>query len=383
MKVRQITRRDLAYNKACIDAFSAIDPQLVLAFWAREPLDDPDFLAALAGAFPDAQLIGCSTSGDIHSQGVQDGGWVLTGIRFERPDTRFQVVEATLAGLEDSRAAGLRLSALLPPEDLRCVLVFAPGVGVNGSALVEGLAAGLAPEVWISGGLAGDNGRFARTMVLGPDGPKADSLVAVGLYGPHLHVASASRGGWKPFGPRRQATRCEGSQLHELDGQPALALYKKYLGPYAAGLPANGLLFPLEMMDDDAQSTGLLRTILGVDEAQQSIQLAGSVLEGSYLRLMHASPDALVEGAEAAAADSLALESRPPALALCVSCVGRKLVMGERIDEEVLAVADELGNEVTLAGFYSNGEIGSAGKQGQYRLHNQTMSISVLGEDME
>lgn len=382
MQVRQITRHDLAYSKTRIDAFSAIAPQLILAFWAREPLDDPGFIEALAGAFPDAPLIGCSSSGDIHNNGVQDGGWVLTGIRFEREDSAFKVVETLLADLDDSRAAGLRLSAALPHDNLRCVLVFAPGVGVNGSALVDGLAAGLPPEVWISGGLAGDNGRFARTMVLGPSGLGADRLVAVGLYGRHLHAASASRSGWKPFGPRRKATRSEESLLHELDGQPALALYKKYLGPYADGLPANGLLFPLEMMDEEVSGTGLLRTILGVDEARQSIQLAGSVYQGSYLRLTHASPDTLVEGAEDAATASLALTSRPPDLALCVSCVGRKLVMGDRVDEEMLAVADELGAEVTLTGFYSNGEIGALSTPGQYRLHNQTMSITLLGEDM-
>lgn len=381
MQISQLTAHDLAFDKAQVDRFAAADPQLILAFWGKEPLAEPDFLGPLRSAHPDALIVGCSSSGDIHTHGVQDGAWVLTGIRFEREGSRFEVAQTLLRSLGDSRPAGLRLAAMLPPEGLRGVLVFAPGVGVNGSALVQGLAAGLAPQVWISGGLAGDNGRFVQTCVLGPGGQAPDRIVAVGLYGRHLRAATASRGGWKPFGPRRRATRCADSLLYELDGQPALALYKKYLGSYADGLPANGLLFPLEIMDSVPQSVGLLRTILGVDEATQSIQLAGSVEQDCGLRLMHASPDALVEGAEQAAEDSLALYGGGPALALCVSCVGRKLVMGQRIDDEVLAVADLLGDAVVLAGFYANGEIGPTGRPGQHGLHNQTMSISMLGED--
>ncbi len=362
-------------------ALTAAAPHVVLAFWGREPLARPPFLADLRRSVPDAVLLGCSSSGDIRADGVHDASWVLTALRFEAGTTHVQLAETALGGLADSMAAGQRLAHALPPAGLRAVLVLAPGVGIDGSALVEGLTARLPHGTLIAGGLASDNGHFETTHVLGPDGLGTDRVVVLGLYGPQLRLGASSRGGWKAFGPTRKVTRCQDSLLYTLDDQPALALYKKYLGEYARDLPAAGLLFPLEILDSQGQSTGILRTILGVDEQHQSIQLAGSVNEGRYMRLMHASPDALTAGAERAAADSLAQHGGRPALALCVSCVGRKLVMGARIDEEVLAVVDQLGDEVGVAGFYSNGEIGTLDGQAACKLHNQTMSIVLLSED--
>ena len=71
-----------------------------------------------------------------------------------------------------------------------------------------------------------------------------------------------------------------------------------------------------------------------------------------------------------------------PGLALMVSCVGRKVVMGGRVEEEIEAVASVLGDEATLAGFYSYGEISPAHNGAACLLHNQTMTIGYLSEDL-
>ena len=127
---------------------------------------------------------------------------------------------------------------------------------------------------------------------------------------------------------------------------------------------------------------GLIRTILGIDEAIGSLTLAGDIAEGCYLRLMHATNDSLVDGAhEAAISTGVDGQSSAQHLALLVSCVGRKLVMGARVDEEVEAVTAVLGGNVRVAGFYSYGEIspGSDDSAGS-DLHNQTMTITHLTE---
>ena len=75
--------------------------------------------------------------------------------------------------------------------------------------------------------------------------------------------------------------------LYELDGRPALALYKEYLGDRASGLPATALLFPLAVRSDRSATRRTVRTILGIDEEQQSMTFAGDVPEG-WLGAAHA-----------------------------------------------------------------------------------------------
>jgi hypothetical protein len=284
--------------------------------------------------------------------------------------------------MEDSFAAGERLGRQIAAVDLKAVLVFGPGVKINGSALVNGITSVIGSNVPVTGGLAGDGGAFKQTFTLGKEGVADDYVVAVGLCGDHLRFGHGSFGGWEAFGPARKVTRCEGNILYELDGEPALAIYKRYLGDHAKNLPASGLLFPFAMLGEDHSAIGLIRTILGVDEASGSLTLAGEINANGYLKLMHASTDKLVNGAEQAAeAATTMLNLANPGLAILVSCVGRKLVMGKRVDEEVEAVGAVFGNKAVLTGFYSYGEISPFTPGTSCKLHNQTMTITYLGEE--
>ena len=358
---------------------------LVLVFGSVARFDAPDFAAGLAHAFPGAVLAGCSTAGEILGDGVFDDSCTVTAIRFDRGAVA--AAEAGIAAIDDSQPAGEALGeALAARPGLSGVLLFARGVAVNGSALIDGLLSRLPAGVPVSGGLAGDGGAFVRTLVLGPSGVSDARAVAVGLYGDGPHLCLGSVGGWEPFGPARKVTRAVGNLLLQLDGEPALNVYKRYLGDYARDLPASGLLFPFELLNGNHDSVGLIRTILGIDEAAGGLILAGTVEEGFYLRLMHASTDGLVDGAEQAGAIVAGAAAAPgeeavgDRLALLVSCVGRKLVLGDRVEEEVQAVADRLGAGTLLTGFYSYGEIGPMRDLVDCRLHNQTMTVALLTE---
>lgn len=380
MKTRQIVLTEPAEAVAGTGALAQIDPDLVLVFGALRFFESPRVLDALRAQLPGAAIAGCSTAGEIVGSQTQDGTCVITAVAFDRATAR---VEATrLLSMADSFGAGERVAAALPKEDLAAVLVLGTGVRINGSALVRGLQSVLPREVRISGGLAADGGAFRRTWTMGPLGCADDQIVAVGLYGESLRLSYGSFAGWVPFGPARKVTRCADNVLYELDGERALDIYKRYLGEYAARLPASGLLFPFEMLNARQEDHGIFRTILGVDEADGSLTLAGDIDPNGFLKLMHSSTEKLIDGAEVAA--RAALEAMKPhaegALAVLVSCVGRKLVMGDRVDEEVEAVAEALGRSSTVAGFYSNGEIASTGFLGECRLHNQTMTITWIAE---
>jgi hypothetical protein len=250
---------------------------------------------------------------------------------------------------------------------------------VNGSDLVRGMLGSLPQGVQITGGLAGDGARFETTYIIAGETPIAGSIGAIGFYGDNIQVGYGSLGGWDPFGPQRIITRSTGNVLHELDGKPALDLYKSYLGEHAAGLPATGLLFPLSIRRKGDQET-LVRTILAVDEQAQTLTFAGDVPEGATAQLMKANFDRLVEGASGAAkASAEGIRGSKPDLAILVSCVGRKLVLKQRIEEEVEAVQEVLGDGV-MTGFYSYGEIAPTAPTANCQLHNQTMTITAISE---
>lgn len=356
---------------------------LVLAFGTRSLLDDPAPLQALAAAFPQAVVAGCSTSGEIGGAQIRDGSVSLAVVRFER--TELAAAHTVLADAADSEAAGQRLAAALPPGPLRAVFLLSPGLQVNGDALVRGLRQGLPEGVHLSGGLAGDGSDFRRTWVLQQGLPQERAVCAIGLYGEALRIGAGCRGGWNEFGPERRVTRSEGNVLHELDGQPALALYRRYLGDFADQLPGSALRFPLAMRAEPGADT-VVRAILGIDEARQSLTFAGDMPEGAAVRMMRSSLDHLVAGAESAieqALGSLAAQGVPaaqPLLALSVSCVARRLVMGERTEEEVEAVVDRLPAGSAHAGFYSYGEVAPGPAGGCADLHNQTMTLTLVAE---
>lgn len=378
MKVQQCVVQGSSLQAQELAGLAAFSPQLVLVFASLEAMKELD-TDALKQAVPGAQWVGCSTAGEISSHGVSDQTMVFTGLRFDKP--AFQVASVSYTGMADSLAAGQRLASQLAGPQLKHVLVLGQGADINGSALVDGLTSALGPDVVVTGGLAGDGGRFTGARVLGPHGISDQHIVAVGFDGPSWQITHGSFGGWQPFGPVRCVTRADGNVLYELDGERALDIYKRYLGDYAAQLPASGLLFPWSVLGEDHSAVGLIRTILGVNEADGSLVLAGDVLQGGYLQLMQASVDALVDAAESAA--QAALGSVSPAsdtLGLLVSCVGRKLVMGGRAEEEVEAVGHVLGQRATLAGFYSNGEISPLIHTTECKLHNQTMTITLVRE---
>jgi hypothetical protein len=373
MKVEQRVKSPRGWSATGLQSERA---QLALVFGSREVLRSPELWAEIRAACPAARIVAASTAGEIAGQHVSDDSVVVTSVELEHG--HLAVASAAAGPGIDSRAIGGALAAQLPAEGLVHVLVISEGVTVNGSALVTGLVSGLPPGVAVTGGLSGDGPRFQHTSVCLDRPEPTQQVVAIGLYGSRLHVGYGSRGGWEPFGVERTITRSAGNVLYELDGEPALDLYKRYLDTQAAGLPATGLLFPLTVRAGDGEP--VVRTILAVDEAERSLTFAGDVPTGYRARLMRASLERLVDGASDAAQVSVAGAPGPTSLAILVSCVGRKLVLQQRVEEEIEEVAAVLGPQAVLAGFYSYGEIAPFSASSPCALHNQTMTITTLSE---
>jgi hypothetical protein len=351
---------------------------LVLVFANKEILNEMDIYDSLRSEYPKAEILLNSTAGEIIDTQVNDNTISLTAILFE--NTVLKTAHVSIDKVGDSYEAGKYLARKFDPTGLKNILVISDGQKVNGSELVVGLQEHLPKETIITGGLAGDGARFQKTLVGLNETPLEGRIVAIGFYGNSLLVTYGSVGGWNPFGPERLITKSNANILYELDGKPALDVYKMYLGEYANELPGSALLFPLSIRTNETENS-LVRTILSINEEEKSLTFAGNMPENSYARLMKANLDRLIEGASEAAQNTLSKKNPAPDLAILISCIGRKLVLDQRIEEEVEVIRNIYGNKTTITGFYSYGEISPSVKFNKCELHNQTMTITTFTEE--
>ncbi|HAT1758121.1 TPA: hypothetical protein I8Y95_002646 [Legionella pneumophila] len=370
-----------------IQTFPELDSEntLILVFASSVFRANSKPIEELAQAYKKSKIIGCSTAGEIFGPNIFDNSISVAVAQFE--STKLQIAKTDVKDTEDSYEAGVHLSkSLHQKQNLQSIFVLSDGLNVNGSELIKGLNQNAGKGVIITGGLAGDGADFNNTWII-YDGKIVDHCIgAVGFYGDQIHVGHGSRGGWDIFGPERIITRSKANILYELDNQPALKLYKTYLGDRASELPAAGLLYPLAIRNPSVpDSQHIVRTILGVNEEEQSLIFAGDLPKGYYAQLMRANFDRLIVSANEAgenANDRLFKNGNlntQPVLAIDISCVGRRLVLGELTEEETETTLQSLPPKSIQIGFYSYGEL-SPMATGTCELHNQTMTITALLE---
>lgn len=351
--------------------------QLVLCFGEKQMLSNENIYTELKTKFPNADITMSSTAGEIYHNTVQDNSLIAVGLQFE--NTEIKTASVSIEDFPNSYSAAYELGKKLPKKDLSYIMIFSDGSLVNGSELVKGISEYAGDNVLVTGGLAGDGANFASTVVGLNEQPSQGKIVVIGFYGENIIVTHGSQGGWDMFGLEKEITKSSGNVLLEINNQSALELYKKYLGPDADGLPGSALLFPLSVTIPGSKNP-VVRTILSIDEDKQSMTFAGDVPEGSRVRFMKANFDRLTAAASTAATQTISNRKDKPDFSLLLSCVGRKIILGPRIEEEVEAVWETLGDETLLAGFYTYGEISPFNEGGNCQLHNQTMTITSFYE---
>lgn len=353
-------------------------PELVLAFGSGKIISDSLRYHELRAYYPDSNIVCCSTAGEIIGTKVCDDSIIATAIQLEKTTIRLASISVTEA--HDDFTAGRELSECLNGPDLCHIFVLSDGQQVNGTELVRGMNEFYNGRIPITGGLAGDGPHFERTFVGFNAPPTEGNIIAIGFYGREMKIGHGSHGGWDAFGPERLVTKSRENVLFELDNQSALQLYKKYLGPLSSELPSSALLFPLSIRSPEHKEP-IVRTILSIDEENQSMTFAGNIPQGVTVQLMKANFERLVDGANAAAENCLqALGSFQPQLAILISCVGRRLVLTDRTEEEIEEVTKVLGPGTAITGFYSYGEISPVLTSAKCELHNQTMTITTYSE---
>ena len=350
---------------------------LVLVFGNRYLLEDETVLNTIQEEFPYEHIVFCSTCGEILDSGMLDNSISVTAIELE--NSTFVIERENISNFNfQPNLLGEALLEKLPKEKLKHLFVFSDGL-LDGSKLIEGIENNLSKSIAITGGLSGDDARFEKTISSYKETPKPGEVVLIGLYGEALEVTYASAGGWFPFGPERKITKSKDNILFEIDDKPALDVYKNHLAHRAIGLPSASLSFPLNVTYEGKKQP-VVRTILGIDESQKALILAGDAPENSKVQLMMASIDAIIDGAQFATELAMNNREKKAEIAVLVSCIGRKLIMNSRVGEETEYVKETLGDLTTMTGFYSYGQIAPFNGNDYTNLHNQTMTVTLISE---
>lgn len=351
---------------------------LVLVFGNRFLLEDDQVIDAIRAEFPYEHLVFGSTAGEILCCNVYENSITVTAIEFER--SSFVIERANILDYQkNAQEVGEVLYQKIPKDNLKHLFVLSEGSFVNGSSLINGLEKNLDVKVRVTGGMCGDDARFEKTIASYKENPKEGEVLLIGFYGNSLEISFASFGGWIPFGPERTVTRSVDNVLFEIDSQPALDLYKNYLGDKASELPKASLFYPLNVTPQD-RNEPVVRTILNIDNVNSSMILAGDVPTDSKVQLMMASVDNIADGALQAAQFGMKNRKTKPELVLAISCVGRKMVMDQRVEEELDQVREVIGERVPITGFYSYGELAPFNGSTTCELHNQTMTLTLISE---
>ncbi len=357
---------------------TSINPQLCLLFGSRFTIDADikKAISDLKNKYKQATIITCSTAGNIINEELIDDTIISTAIEFEKTNIKTQSFPLNK---ETDELLGAKIANYFNADDLAYVLILS-AMGVNAGNVLNGINSIYKGKIPVSGGVAGDDTRFEKTLVGINEDITNNQITAIGFYGKNLEISHGSKGGWNTFGPIRKVTKCKGNVLYEIDNKPVLNLYKDYLGDKAKDLPGSGLLFPFAIIEDETKEP-IVRGIQNIDESTQSLILYGDVEEGQSIQLMRADFDSLINGAGDSAKETFLNNKKEPQLALLVSCVARRLVLGQLTEEELTETKKVLGSNTTICGFYSYSELSPVVGDNACHLHNQTMTITTFSEN--
>lgn len=378
MKIQQIVIDKNIEILSSDEGFNSENANLVLAFGERELLEYLMPYELLKSTYPNSQIVICSSAGQFSNNSIVVNKVVATAVAFEK--TKIKLFEIDVIEIDGLLKLGERLESEILNSDLKSLLVLSEGTTVNGTELINKIISVTESKIPVFGGLAGDGEAFQKTLVGLNANASEGKIVIVGFYGNSIRFGFGSEGGWSDFGPEREVTKSEKNILYKIGDRHALDLYKEYLGQYSRDLPASALYFPLSMKENE-KSEPVVRTILAINEEEKSMTFAGNIPQGSIIRLMKGNFDKLIDAAYYAGNNALQNQSNEPKLALIVSCVGRKIVLGNRIEEELELAKSTLGTSTTICGFYSYGEFSPTLNQISCELHNQTITITTLNED--
>jgi hypothetical protein len=143
--------------------------------------------------------------------------------------------------------------------------------------------------------------------------------------------------GWRPIGREGKVTEVDGHVVRAIDGRPATEFYREFLGNADI---THLTEYPLAVTAEDGRggaNSYYLRAPGRTDEATGCIHFLGDVPDGARVHITTTNRDQILDATRSSfqhALDDFPKDSAgggKPALALCISCAGRKQILGSRL----------------------------------------------------
>lgn len=333
-----------------------------------------------------ATIIGCSTAGEISTNGSAENSVVVMGLK--------SAVLSFATGLgsgisRDARLAGQRCAQETIKTQLanrRLFIMFADGLAENGADVIRGAQEVLGTSFPIVGGSAGDNYLFQKTYQYHQDKPLSDAVVGLLLAG-NISIGIGTRHGWHPIGKAHQVTSASGNIIHKIDNKDAFRMYQEYFAREADTLKSMrwakiGTIYPLGMSIPDEEEYLIRYVFKATNEG--ALVCAAEVPQDSWVRLMISDQDGVLNAAkEATLKAKEALGNAKPLALIVFDSIARKRILGRHSKKEIEIIKAIMGQDCPLIGFYSYGEQAPLEAQryiGISHFHNETVVVIAIGE---
>jgi hypothetical protein len=376
-----------AGSEACAQAISGIPPPArahALIVFGSTTFDQDRLLAGVAETAPDALIIGCSTAGEISSEGRSTEHSVVV-MAITSDQMRFWGGVGNHI-LWNPHQAGEECANALQYDShgyITSALVFLDVLSGSGDATLGGVFERLGSEFPVHGGAAGDEMIFFETYQYLQGKAHRGSLVGMGMSGDY-HAVGVAMHGFLPIGIARKVTRSEGTTLFELDGKPAASIYEEYFGEehlkelHDGLLPALAVSYPLGVFAEESNEV-VLRNPVFVDQ-KGAMTFTSSIPVGADIRLMISDIERGLDTARLAAEEVLRkLNGRKPKAVIIINSVSRKKMLGLHADEEIEIIQRVFGRDVPMVGLYTYAQIASQ-LGGVTPFHNGSLLIWALAE---
>ena len=346
--------------------------------FAAIDFDHQLLLDEINDALPGIELIGCTTDGELSSEGFRQDSASLVLFASDTVDITSGVGRCVSKDMAGACRAAFQGARAKTTKTTRLCLATPDGLTADGHWMTSALQEAVGGEIPIIGGLAGDNWQLKATSQFFGREVLRDSIPVLLLSGEFTFSYGVAYG-WQQVGEVGRVTRATAAKVYEIDGAPAIDFYRRYLG--AGAKPAGEL--PLAILNP-RNGIEYLRTTWGeVEEGTGALTFLGAIPEGARVQVTVTDRDAILKGCGESL--SIARASLPagvePVAGLFFSCAARRILLGTRTEEEHKLVREKLGPAVPVCGFYGYGEISPhGGDTTGSKFHNESfVSLLIAG----
>lgn len=357
----------------CRKSLGDVKPNACIVFSAID-YDFPVVLKKIKEAFPNSELVGCSSSGELSSQlGYSEGSLLLIAFASDTISMAASVAHDISKDISTSVDSALKEAKTKLKGEPSICFTFPDIFTIGTVRLIEELQSRLGSNFPIFGGGASDPWKFDKTREFYNEEILQDAAPMLFFSGPIEFVFNIGSG-WEPFTTQKPIIESDKNTIYKIGENTALDFYKHYLG----GPPT--LAHPLAVYEE-GQNRFYLRVALSTDEEKGSLMLGGDLPKAATTSICQADPQSLIKETEGLIQQATQqLQNEKPSCAVIISCSCRQKILGTKTKEEYSVLHNKVPEDIPMFGFYAYGQVSPFNKDSQSFVHNESIVTLFLKE---